>query len=155
MVLASLHHLCSWHFYWDYCHTSSSVQDKLSGTQMIGAIVSAICCPGQSSHHQEARCLYIYIKPECEYWGCQECIVTVKCWWHIQWWVREAEGQGDCRTCDTDTGVRPGDEDQGGPTKWLLLPVLDLQTKLQGIYYTSSVQSALFIPLKNRLIVTF
>lgn len=54
-----------------------------------------------------------------------------------------------------DTGVRPGGEDQGGPTKWLLLPVLDLQTKLQGIYYTSSVQSALFIPLKNRLIVTF
>lgn len=104
MVLASLHHLCSWHFYWDYCHTSSSVQDKLSGTQMIGAIVSAICCPGQSSHHQEARCLYIYIKPECEYWGCQECRVTVKCWWHIQWWVREAEGQGDCWTYDTYRG---------------------------------------------------
>lgn len=69
--------------------------------------------------------------------------------------MREAEGQGDCRTYDTDTGVRPGGEDQGGPTKWLLLPLLDLQTKLQGIYYSSSVQSAFFIPLKKRLIVTF
>uniref|UniRef100_K1RUR2 Uncharacterized protein n=1 Tax=Magallana gigas TaxID=29159 RepID=K1RUR2_MAGGI len=55
-----------------------------------------------------------------------------------------SQGLRVSRRCDaTDTGVRPGGEDQGGPTKWLLLPVLDLQTKLQGIYYTSSVQSPL------------
>lgn len=69
--------------------------------------------------------------------------------------MREAEGQGDCRTTDSDTGVRTGGEDQRVPTKWFLLPVMVLQTKLQGIHYTSSVHSALSIPFKIRLIVIF